>query len=37
VLGFKRTIDEVAALKLKPEVRKLFLRGNALRVFGIAE
>ena len=36
VLGFKRTLDEVAALNLKPEVRQLFLRDNALRVFGIA-
>nr|MCU0976521.1 amidohydrolase family protein [Steroidobacteraceae bacterium] len=37
VLGFKRTIDEVAELDFKPEVRRLFLRENALRVFGLKE
>ena len=37
VLNFRRTIDEIAALGLKPEVRRLFLRDNALRVFGIPE
>jgi hypothetical protein len=30
-------IDEIADLGLKPEVRQLFLRDNALRVFGIAD
>ena len=35
VLGFKRTLEEIAALEFKPEVRKLFLRDNALRVFGL--
>jgi predicted TIM-barrel fold metal-dependent hydrolase len=37
VLDFGRTIDEVAALGLKPEVRRLFLRDNALRVFGLED
>jgi predicted TIM-barrel fold metal-dependent hydrolase len=35
VLDFKRTVDEINALGLKPEVLKLLLRDNALRVFNI--
>ena len=35
VLDFKRTVDEIAALNLKPEVRRLLLRDNAMRVFGL--
>jgi len=35
VLDFKRTVEEIAGLGFKPEVRKLLLRDNALRVFGI--
>jgi len=37
VLDFRRTIDEIEALGLKPEVRQLFLRANALRVFNLKE
>ena len=33
VLDFRRTMDEVAALGLKPEVLRLFLRDNAMRLF----
>jgi uncharacterized protein len=36
VLDFKRTVEEIADLGLKPEVRSLLLRENALRVFGIS-
>ena len=36
VLDCKRTVDEIAGLGFKPEVRKLLLRDNALRVFGLA-
>jgi predicted TIM-barrel fold metal-dependent hydrolase len=35
VLDFGRTMEEIAVLDLKPEVRRLFLRENALRVFGL--
>jgi hypothetical protein len=35
VLDFKRTVDEIAELSFKPEVRKLLLRDNAIRVFGL--
>lgn len=35
VLEFERTMAEIDALQLKPEVRRLFLRENALRVFGL--
>jgi uncharacterized protein len=35
VLGFKRTVDEVLELKLRPEPLKKFLRDNALRVYGL--
>ena len=37
VLRFRRTMDEIGALGLKPEVRRKFLRGNALRLYGLAE
>jgi len=33
VLQFQRTVDEVAALGLKPEVRRKFLRSNALGLY----
>ena len=33
VLGFKRTMDEVLALKLRPDPLRKFLRDNALRVY----
>jgi hypothetical protein len=36
VLDFKRTVEEIADLGLKAEVRRLLLRENALRVFGIS-
>jgi predicted TIM-barrel fold metal-dependent hydrolase len=36
VLAFKRTMDEIDALGLNPEARDLFLRDNALRVYGLA-
>jgi predicted TIM-barrel fold metal-dependent hydrolase len=35
VLGFKRTMDEVLGLNLRPEPLRKFLRDNALRVYGI--
>jgi predicted TIM-barrel fold metal-dependent hydrolase len=35
VLAFKRTIDEIAALGLKSESQRAFLRDNALRVYGL--
>jgi uncharacterized protein len=34
VLAFKRTIDEIDALGLKPASKQAFLRDNALRVYG---
>jgi len=37
VLDFKRTVDEIQGLGLKPEVLPLLMRENALRVFGIHE
>jgi predicted TIM-barrel fold metal-dependent hydrolase len=37
VLDFKRTVDEIAALDFKPEVRRLLLRDNAIRVFGLRD
>ena len=35
VLAFKRTMDEIEALKLNPEAKHLLLRDNALRVYGL--
>ena len=35
VLRFKRTVDEIDALNLKPQVRKKFLHENVKRVYGI--
>jgi hypothetical protein len=35
VLGFRRTMDEIARLKLRPEPQRKFLRDNALRVYGL--
>ena len=35
VLDFGRTMEEIGGLSLKPEVRRLFLRDNALRVFNL--
>ena len=35
VLRFKRTVDEVNAFELKPEVRRKFMRDNAIRVYGL--
>ena len=37
VLQFKRTVDEVDAFALKPEVRKIFMRDNAIRLYGLDE
>jgi len=37
VLDFERTVGEIADLGFKPEVRRLLLRDNALRVFGIVD
>ena len=36
VLDFKRTRDEIEALDLKPEVKRKFLRDNALRIYGLS-
>jgi predicted TIM-barrel fold metal-dependent hydrolase len=35
VLDFERTVAEIGALNLKPEVVRLFMRDNAMRVFGL--
>jgi predicted TIM-barrel fold metal-dependent hydrolase len=35
VLGFKRTMQEIGELGLRPEAVAKFLRGNALRVYGL--
>ncbi len=35
VLDFKRTIDEIDSLDLKPEVRRKFLRDNTIRIYGL--
>ena len=37
VLRFKRTVDEVDEFGLKPEVRRKFMRDNAIRVYGLEE
>ncbi len=37
VLGFQRTIAEIDQLKLKPQVRRKFLRDNARRVYRLDE
>jgi hypothetical protein len=37
VLRFKRTVDEIDALGLKPQVRRKFMRDNALRIYGLSE
>ena len=37
VLDFARTMAEIDELGLKPEVRRLFLRENAMRVFGLRQ
>ena len=37
VLGFKRTMDEVLGLNLRPEPLRKFLRDNALKVYGIKD
>jgi predicted TIM-barrel fold metal-dependent hydrolase len=30
-------VDEIAELDFRPEVRRLLLRDNAMRVFGLAD
>ena len=35
VLGFRRTMDEVLGLNLRPEPLRKFLRDNALKVYGL--
>lgn len=35
VLGFRRTMDEVLGLNLRPDPLRKFLRDNALRVYGL--
>jgi len=37
VLRFERTVAEIDALGLKPEVRRKFMRDNALRLYGLAD
>jgi uncharacterized protein len=37
ILDWKRTLDEVAQLGFKAEVRRKLLRANALRVYGLRE
>jgi uncharacterized protein len=36
VLAFKRTMDEIEVLDLRPDAKRLFLRDNALRVYGLS-
>lgn len=35
VLGFERTRDEIEALDLRPEAKRLFLRDNVMRIYGL--
>jgi predicted TIM-barrel fold metal-dependent hydrolase len=35
VLRFKRTVDEIDAFELKPEVRRKFMRDNVLKLYGL--
>ena len=35
VLGFRRTMDEVLGLNLRPDPLRKFLRDNALKVYGV--
>jgi predicted TIM-barrel fold metal-dependent hydrolase len=37
VLLFKRTLDEIDGLSLREDAKRLFLRDNALRVYGLAK
>ena len=37
VLRFERTVAEIDALGLKPEVRRKFMRDNAIRLYGLAD
>ena len=37
VLGFKRTMDEVRGLNLRPEPLRKFLHDNAARVYGLGD
>jgi len=37
VLQFKRTVDEIDDFGLKPEVRRKFMRDNAIRLYGLDE
>ena len=37
VLPFKRTIEDIDALGLKPEVRRKLLRDNTIRIYGLED
>ncbi len=37
VLRFERTVREIDDLGLKPEVRRKFMRDNAIRVYGLED
>lgn len=37
VLQFKRTVDEIDDFGLKPQVRRKFMRDNAIRLYGLDE
>ena len=37
VLQFRRTVEEIDALGLKPEVRRKFMRDNAIRIYGLED
>ena len=37
VLRFERTVQEIDALGLKPEVRRKFMRDNVIRVYGLED
>ncbi|MFZ0841623.1 MAG: amidohydrolase family protein [Xanthobacteraceae bacterium] len=37
IIDFQRAIDDIAALDLKPEVRRKFLRENVRRIYGLTD
>ena len=37
VLPFRRTIEDIDALELKPQVRRKLLRDNAVRIYGLTD
>jgi predicted TIM-barrel fold metal-dependent hydrolase len=37
IIDFQRAIDDIAALGLKPDVQRKFLRENVRRVYGLTD